>query len=113
MIKKVSILFIESYIKIGDLYVIQGGDFKLSSSYIHDTFYFTFQITYSKCNISLNSYKNKVITSVEFDTMKKTYVELSEISFTEVQVRCAMVMALVHNNGEVDNRTSPTPSGST
>ena len=66
-----------------------------------------------KYNISLNSYKNKVITSVEFDTMKKTYAELSEISFTEVEVRCAMVMALVHNNGEVDNRTLPTPSGST
>ena len=58
-----------------------------------------------KCNISLNSYKNKVITSVEFDTMKRTYVELSEISFTKVEVRCALVMAVVHNNGEVDNRT--------
>ena len=58
-----------------------------------------------KCNISLNSYKNKVITSVEFDTMKRTYTELSEVSFTEAEVRCAMVMALVHNNGEVNNRT--------
>ena len=58
-----------------------------------------------KCNILLNSYKNKVITSVEFDTMKRTYAKLSEISFTEVEVRCAVVMALVHNNGEVDNRT--------
>ena len=58
-----------------------------------------------KCNISLDSYKNKVITSVEFDTMKRTYVEFLEISFTEAEVRCAMVMALVHNNGEVDNRT--------
>ena len=66
-----------------------------------------------KCNISLDSYKNKVITSVEFDTMKRTYAELSEISFIEVEVRCAMVMALVHNNGEVDNKTLPTPSGST
>ena len=58
-----------------------------------------------KCNISLDSYKNKVIISVEFDTMKRTYAELSEISFTEVEVRCAVVMALVHNNCEVDNRT--------
>ena len=58
-----------------------------------------------KSNISLDSYKNKVITSVEFDTMKRTYVELSEISFTEAEVRCAMVMALVHNNCKVDNRT--------
>ena len=58
-----------------------------------------------KCNISLNSYKNKVITSVEFDTMKRTYGELSKILFTEAEVRCAMVMALVHNNGEVDNKT--------
>ena len=58
-----------------------------------------------KCNISLDSYKNKVITSVEFDTMKRTYAELLEISFTEVEVRCAVVMALVYNNGEVDNRT--------
>ena len=58
-----------------------------------------------KCNISLDRYKNKVITSVEFDTMKKTYAELSEISFTEVEVRCAIVIALVHNNNEVDNRT--------
>ena len=58
-----------------------------------------------KCNILLDSYKNKVITSVEFDTMKRTYMELSEISFTEVEVRCALVMALVHNNGEVYNRT--------
>ena len=37
--------------------------------------------------------------------MKRTYAELSEISFTEAEVRCAVVMALVHNNGEVDNRT--------
>ena len=37
--------------------------------------------------------------------MKRTYVELSKISFTEAEVRCAMVMAPVHNNGEVDNRT--------
>ena len=58
-----------------------------------------------KCNISLDSYKNKVITSVEFDTMKRTYAKLLEVSFTEVEVRCAVVMALVHNNGEVDNRT--------
>ena len=58
-----------------------------------------------KCNISLDSYKNKVITSVEFDTMKRTYTELLEILFTGVEVRCTMVMALVHNNGEVDNRT--------
>ena len=55
-----------------------------------------------KCNISLDSYKNKIITRVEFDTMKRKYVELSEIVFTEVEVRCAMV---IHNNGEVDNRT--------
>ena len=60
-----------------------------------------------KCNILLDSYKNKVITNVEFDTMKRTYAELSEISFTEAEVRCAMVMALVHNNGEVDNRPGP------
>ena len=53
----------------------------------------------------MDSYKNKVITSVEFDTMKRIYVELSEILFTEAEVRCAVIMALVHNNGEVDNRT--------
>ena len=53
----------------------------------------------------MDSYKNKVITSVEFDAMKRTYAELSEISFTEAEVRCAMVMALVHNNGEMDNST--------
>ena len=58
-----------------------------------------------KCNILLDSYKNKIITSVEFDTTKRTYTELSEISFTEAEVSCAVVMALVHNNGEVDNRT--------
>ena len=58
-----------------------------------------------KCNISLDSYKNKVITSVKFDTIKRAYAELSEISLTEAEVRCAMVMALVYNNGEVDNRT--------
>ena len=58
-----------------------------------------------KCNISLDSYKNKVITSAEFDTIKRKYVELSEISFTEAEVRCAEVIALVHNNGKVDNRT--------
>ena len=58
-----------------------------------------------KCNISLDSYKNKVITSVEFDFMKRTYTKLSEILFTEAEMRCAVVMALVHNNGEVDNRT--------
>ena len=39
--------------------------------------------------MSLYSYRNKLITSVEF----------------EAEVRCAMAMALVHNNGEVDNRT--------
>jgi DNA-binding transcriptional regulator YhcF (GntR family) len=37
--------------------------------------------------------------------MEQTYAELSEISFTEAEVRCAVVMALVRNNGEVDNRT--------
>ena len=58
-----------------------------------------------KCNLSLDSYKNKVITSVEFDTIKRTYVELLETLFTEAEVRCAMVMALVYNNGEVDNKT--------
>ena len=59
------------------------------------------------CNISLDSYKNKVITSVEFNTMKRTYEKLLEISFSEAEVRCVMVMvmALVHNKGEVDNRT--------
>ena len=57
------------------------------------------------CNISLDSYKNKLITSVEFNTMKRTYEKLLEISFSEAEVRCVMVMALVHNKGEVDNRT--------
>ena len=47
----------------------------------------------------------RTITNVEFDTMKRTYAELSEISFTKAEVRCAVVMALVYNNGEVDNRT--------
>ena len=37
--------------------------------------------------------------------MKRTYTQLLEILFTEAEVRYAMVMALVHNNGEVDNRT--------
>ena len=66
-----------------------------------------------KCNISLDSYKNKVITSVEFETMKKTYTELSEILFTKAEVRCAVVMDLVYNNGEVDNRTIAKTLGST
>ena len=61
----------------------------------------------------MDSYKSKVITSVEFDIMKKTYAELSEISFTEVEVRCAVVLTLVHNNGEVDNRTIANILGST
>ena len=33
------------------------------------------------------------------------YDELSDITFTEAEVRCAVVMILVQNNGEVDNRT--------
>ena len=37
--------------------------------------------------------------------MKRTYMELSETSFTEAKVRCAMVMTLVHNNSEVNNQT--------
>ena len=81
---------------------VQGGDFK-----IHDIFmiYSILLFRLHKCNISLDSYKNKAINSVEFDTMKKTYTELSEILFTEAEVRCAMVMALVHNSGKVDSRT--------
>ncbi|KAF2354488.1 hypothetical protein FHG87_014756 [Trinorchestia longiramus] len=59
----------------------------------------------SKCNTSLESYRNQLVASIEFETMEQTYAELSEISFTEAVVRCAVVMALVHNNGEVDNRT--------
>ena len=62
--------------------------------------YFILLFRLHKCNISLDSYKNKVITSVDFDTTKR-----SEISFTEAEVRCAVVMTLVHNNGKVDNRT--------
>ena len=63
-----------------------------------------------KCNISLDSYKNKVITSAEFDTIK-TYMELSEILYTEAEVRCAVVVALVHNNSEVHNRTTANTLG--
>ncbi|KAF2367466.1 hypothetical protein FHG87_001773 [Trinorchestia longiramus] len=58
-------------------------------------FHFTIQIIY----------RNQLIASVEFEKKEKTYTEVSEISFTEAEVRCAVVMALVHNNGEVDNRT--------
>ncbi|KAF2366236.1 hypothetical protein FHG87_003003 [Trinorchestia longiramus] len=57
------------------------------------------------CNTLLESYKNKLIASVEFETMEQIYAELSEISFTGAEVRCAIVMALVNNNGEVYNRT--------
>ena len=32
-------------------------------------------------------------------------MELSEISFTEAEMRCAVVMGLIYNNGEMDNRT--------
>ena len=95
--------FRDSKILLSTCNLIQGGDFKLSSSYIHDIFYLLFRL--HKYNILLDSYKNKIITSVEFDTMKRTYMELLEISFTEPEVRCAAVMALVHNNGEVDNKT--------
>ena len=66
--------------------------------------YFILLFRLHKCNISLDSYKSKVITSAEFDTIKRKYAELSEILFTEAEVRCAEVMALVHNNDEVDNR---------
>ncbi|KAF2360730.1 hypothetical protein FHG87_008521 [Trinorchestia longiramus] len=59
----------------------------------------------STCNTSLESYRNQLITSVELETMEQTYAELPEISFIETEVRCAVVIALVHNNGEVDNRT--------
>ena len=52
--------------------------------------------------ISLYRYRNKLIASVEFETMEQTYAELSEIFFTEAEVRCVIVMALVCN-GEVDN----------
>ncbi|KAF2366249.1 hypothetical protein FHG87_002985 [Trinorchestia longiramus] len=58
-----------------------------------------------KCNAPLESYRNQLNASVEFDTIEQTYAELSEISFTEAEVRCAVVMALVHNDGEVDNKT--------
>ena len=67
--------------------------------------YFILLFRLHKCNIPLDSYKNKVITNVEFDTMNRTYTELSKILFTEAKVRCAMVTALVHNNSDVDNRT--------
>ncbi|KAF2356368.1 hypothetical protein FHG87_012877 [Trinorchestia longiramus] len=59
----------------------------------------------SKCNTSLESYRNQLIASVEFETMEQTHAELSEVSFTEAEVRCAVVMVLVHNNEEVDHRT--------
>ncbi|KAF2351543.1 hypothetical protein FHG87_017702 [Trinorchestia longiramus] len=58
----------------------------------------------SKNNTSLERYSNQLIASVEFEMMEQTYAELSEILFTEAEVRCAVVMALIHNNGEVDNR---------
>ena len=58
----------------------------------------------------MDSYKNKIITSVEFDTMKRTYVELSEISFTEAEVRCGVVMALVHKKTMVRWTTEPLPT---
>ena len=35
----------------------------------------------------------------------ETYQNLTYIAFTETEVRSAVVMALVHNNGEVDNRS--------
>ena len=82
--------------------------YKVETSNCHPYIFMIYSILLfrlHKCNISLDSYKNKVITSVEFNTMKKTYMELSEILFTEAKVRCAVVIALVHNNGEVDNRT--------
>ncbi|KAF2347196.1 hypothetical protein FHG87_022048 [Trinorchestia longiramus] len=59
----------------------------------------------SKCNTTLKSSRHQLIVSVEFETMEQTYTELSEISFTKAEVRYAVVMILVHNNGEVDNRT--------
>ena len=51
------------------------------------------------------NFKTFVVIVCSTLLVKKTYAELSEISFTEAEVRCAMVMALVHNNSEVDNRT--------
>ncbi|KAF2343241.1 hypothetical protein FHG87_026003 [Trinorchestia longiramus] len=60
---------------------------------------------FSKSNTSLERYRNKLIVSVDFETMEQTYAELYDISFTEAEVRCAVVTALVHNKGEVNNRT--------
>ena len=53
----------------------------------------------------MDSYKIKAITNVEFNTIKRTYAELSEISFTEAEVRCAVITPLIHNNGKLDNKT--------
>ncbi|KAF2360318.1 hypothetical protein FHG87_008923 [Trinorchestia longiramus] len=58
----------------------------------------------SKNNTLLESYRHQLIASVEFEMMEQTYVELSEISLAEAEVRCAVVMALIHNDGEMDNR---------
>ncbi|KAF2361856.1 hypothetical protein FHG87_007387 [Trinorchestia longiramus] len=41
----------------------------------------------------------------------QTNAELSEVSFIEAEVRCAVVMALVHNNAEVDNKTIANTNG--
>ena len=66
-----------------------------------------------KSNISLDSYKNKVITSVEFDTMKRTYMELSEISFTEAEVRCLWSWPWFSTMVKWTTEPSSTPSGLT
>ena len=81
--------------------------YRVGTSNCHPHIFMIYSILFQlhKCNILLDSYKNKVITCVEFDTMKRTYAELLDILFTEVEVKCVMVMALVHNNGKVDNRT--------
>ena len=78
---------------------------KNNSGNFFPTLYSILLFRLHKYDISLDSYKNKVITSVEFDTMKRTYAELLKVLFTETEVRCAVVMAMVYNNGEVGNRT--------
>ena len=64
-----------------------------------------------KCNILLDGNKNKVITSVEFDIMKRTYTELSEISFTEAVVRCVWSWPWFTTMVKWTTEPLPTPLG--
>ena len=88
---------------------IQGSNFKLSPSLGRPGS--ECRLKFGIFQIPAQTYRQDGFIQSSLSIMEELYVSLKEITFTETEQRCAVVLCLVQNQGQITNRDISNTTG--